>query len=57
MYCYIHSQKWDAENISNISLWDRNVKKINHSEGGFTYSLFLKDINKLVKKNFQHNKL
>ena len=41
LYCYIPSQKWDAESISNTFQWDKNMKKIKHSEVGknvhFTY--------------------
>ena len=34
VYRYIASKKWDSESISNTSWWDKNMEKINHSEGG-----------------------
>ena len=41
VYRYISSQKWDSESILNTSQWDKNLWKINYSEGaeniGFTY--------------------
>ena len=33
VYRYIPSQKWDSERILYTSWWDKNLKKINHSEG------------------------
>ena len=34
VYRYIPSKKWDLDSISNTSYWDKNMKIINHPEGG-----------------------
>ena len=33
MYRYITSQKWASESLLNTSCWDKNLSKVNHSEG------------------------
>ena len=41
VYSHIPSQKWDSESIFYTTWLDKNLKKINHSEGaeniGFIY--------------------
>ena len=36
---YIPSENWDSKSISNTSQCDKNMKKINHSEGGKNMNL------------------
>ena len=49
---YIPSQKWDSENISYTSWWDKNLKKSTIQKVLRTLSLHIKNSQKLEKLYF-----